>query len=322
MAYANLQIWVYNSTTGTWQNKDIGAIDGDQLEITFTPSNYVPSTAPAEADDVDDLAAHLSGIDTGMLATFREDISFSDYIETNARITEHHLHGELVSLATAQTISSGGGGFSVVPGISRVMLVVIAGADTAGDITLTGTTVDRDDGSETGADTEVLTIAGVSTDGSDTDAAGNVRHSFTKAYITTKWFRGNVDLTTADVDLSDVDAYSITFDQFDSEPLVSIDAFDVTFSVVTGAADFFAYLYSVVNTGTDTWDITRVASVGDVSANIPIADYRFRRGALAIAIDGSTDGVFITMFPGSVNRFEDMTIKMWAQFTRTVTLGT
>lgn len=41
-------------------------IDGDHLDIDFTPSNYTPSTTPAEAADVDDLAAHLSGIDTAL----------------------------------------------------------------------------------------------------------------------------------------------------------------------------------------------------------------------------------------------------------------
>jgi len=38
-------------------------IDGDHLDIDFTPSNYTPSTTPAEAANVDDLAAHLAGID-------------------------------------------------------------------------------------------------------------------------------------------------------------------------------------------------------------------------------------------------------------------
>ena len=38
-------------------------IDGDHLDIDFTPTNYTPSTAPAEASHVDDLAAHLQGID-------------------------------------------------------------------------------------------------------------------------------------------------------------------------------------------------------------------------------------------------------------------
>lgn len=47
---------------------DVGDIDGDQLDIDFTPSNYTPSTAPAEASDVDDLAAHLAGIDNKLAA--------------------------------------------------------------------------------------------------------------------------------------------------------------------------------------------------------------------------------------------------------------
>lgn len=38
-------------------------IDGDHLGIDFTPANYTPDTTPAEADHVDDLAAHLKGID-------------------------------------------------------------------------------------------------------------------------------------------------------------------------------------------------------------------------------------------------------------------
>lgn len=38
-------------------------IDGDKLDIDFTPTNYAPSTDPAEVDDLDQLSAHLKGID-------------------------------------------------------------------------------------------------------------------------------------------------------------------------------------------------------------------------------------------------------------------
>lgn len=41
-------------------------IDGDKLDIDFTPSEYTPDASPAEADDVDDLTAHLKGIDTAL----------------------------------------------------------------------------------------------------------------------------------------------------------------------------------------------------------------------------------------------------------------
>jgi hypothetical protein len=44
-------------------------IDGDHLDIDFTPANYTPDTTPSEADHVDDLAAHLKGIDLALLAT-------------------------------------------------------------------------------------------------------------------------------------------------------------------------------------------------------------------------------------------------------------
>ena len=41
-------------------------IDGDHLDIDFSPANYTPNTTPTEASDLDHLAAHLSGIDTAL----------------------------------------------------------------------------------------------------------------------------------------------------------------------------------------------------------------------------------------------------------------
>lgn len=38
-------------------------VDGDKLDIDFNPSNYTPATTPGEADSVDNLTAHLYGID-------------------------------------------------------------------------------------------------------------------------------------------------------------------------------------------------------------------------------------------------------------------
>jgi len=38
-------------------------VDGDKLDIDWNPTNYTPDATPAEVDDVDDLAAHLKGID-------------------------------------------------------------------------------------------------------------------------------------------------------------------------------------------------------------------------------------------------------------------
>ncbi len=41
-------------------------IDGDVLDIDFTPSSYTPSVAPAEVTNVDELSAHLAGIDDAL----------------------------------------------------------------------------------------------------------------------------------------------------------------------------------------------------------------------------------------------------------------
>ena len=38
-------------------------IDGDKLDISWNPTNYTPATTPAEVDSVDQLVAHLYGID-------------------------------------------------------------------------------------------------------------------------------------------------------------------------------------------------------------------------------------------------------------------
>jgi len=42
-------------------------IDGDKLDIDWNPSNYTPATTPAEASSVDNLTAHLYGIDQALL---------------------------------------------------------------------------------------------------------------------------------------------------------------------------------------------------------------------------------------------------------------
>jgi hypothetical protein len=62
ITYANLT----DHAPKTHASDHVGAtdqIDGDKLDIDYTPSNYTPSATPSEADDVDDLTAHLYGID-------------------------------------------------------------------------------------------------------------------------------------------------------------------------------------------------------------------------------------------------------------------
>lgn len=55
-------------------------LDGDQIEITWTPSNYTRTTTPSEASAADQLTAHLAGID-GTLARTTVNTSTGDYLE-------------------------------------------------------------------------------------------------------------------------------------------------------------------------------------------------------------------------------------------------
>ncbi len=46
--------------------EDVGdgsVVNGDIIDLDYTPANYSPSTTGTEADDTRDLAAHLKGID-------------------------------------------------------------------------------------------------------------------------------------------------------------------------------------------------------------------------------------------------------------------
>jgi len=41
-------------------------IDGDKVDIDWDPTNYTPTTDPSEVDNVDNLTAHLAGIDNAL----------------------------------------------------------------------------------------------------------------------------------------------------------------------------------------------------------------------------------------------------------------
>lgn len=45
---------------------DVTRLNGDHLDIDFGPSNYTPDAGVAQANDADDLAAHLKGIDDAL----------------------------------------------------------------------------------------------------------------------------------------------------------------------------------------------------------------------------------------------------------------
>jgi len=87
---------------------DGGEIDGDILDIDWDPSNYTPATTPAQASDVDDLAAHLYGIDQGFAGlTIGSDVQAWDDDLDDLAALAHSDGNFIVSDGTDWVVESG-----------------------------------------------------------------------------------------------------------------------------------------------------------------------------------------------------------------------
>ena len=77
-------------------------VDGDQVDIDFTPSNYTPTIAPAEATDLDHLTAHLAGIDNALATTGHPIPDTTSIVKGSADGTKE-IRFEVDGLTTAIT---------------------------------------------------------------------------------------------------------------------------------------------------------------------------------------------------------------------------
>ncbi len=290
-------------------------------------SNYVGFKAPAltanqiwtlpDADGATDDIIKTDG--NGILAfatpTSHTQISFSMYDAEPARSSETSLDGAFIKIADAQPLDSVPTDLVVSKGTGKIVIVVNAGSDIAGEITVTGTSVDRDTGATTASDTDIITVDALTTDNSDTDTNGNTRHAFTGAYITSEWFTGTVTLSTTNLTLTDVDVYHVSFEQFDDTANITLDTFDANILTTSVNAEFDAYLYSIMVTG-DKCNIEREASLNvgaDGETALANRYWRLRRGGIAKALDGTTDGTWVDVHYSNSPAFvEDVTIKVWA----------
>ena len=248
-------------------------------------------------------------------------VCLQDYDPSPARSSESNIHGGILSLATGQALDSVPTDLPVTKGIGKLIIVINAGTDIAGEITVTGETIDRNTGASTPADTDTITVDALTTDNSDTDTNGNTRHAFEGAYITSKWFTGSVTLSTTNLTLTDVDVYHVSFEQFGDQPGITLDAFDANIFTTNVAAEFDAYLYSLEVTG-DKCDVTREASLNvGADGETAIADryWRLRRGNIAKALDGTSDGIWVDVhYSNSPAYVEDVTLKVWATIEKSL----
>lgn len=255
--------------------------------------------------------------------TFTQQIPFNFFNEQNVRNLDEHVNGTFTKMLDAQPLSN------VAPlawthGIGKIVFVINAGADFDGSFTVTSTTVDRDTGVETGADTDIITVDALTIDNSDTDAEGNDRHAFTGAYITSKWSTGAISVTTADLTLTDVDVYAISFEQVNDTPDLTLTTFDTSFDVTNTNAWFYAYLYTVIVTkATKKCNIVRSVSLELDVGDSEVKPYRKRLGgpAVDVDIDGSKDGFWVELFFGPNNQtyFDDISMNVW--FDATISLN-
>jgi hypothetical protein len=314
-----------NEVTRVGSVGDVHASNGT-IEVAIGTSTatwngrYIPDVGTPADDDV--LAYDLGNTRyEPKAASVTVPVVLSSYTDLNSRNLDQNLHGGIDPVSTAEAVSSGSPA-NVTIGLGKMVLSVIAGADTSGTVTITGTSVDRNTGAETGADTDTLTIDGVTTDSTSTDAEGNTIYGLTNAYITSKWFKGAIVISTTDVNLSDFDVYVVAFEQFNDTSDLTLQTLDATLQPTNAAAWVYMYLYTVKVTG-DTIIIANVATLALTSADsVANRFYRLRKGLINEALDGTTDGVILEIFlgPDPLAYISQMTIKIWADLELPITL--
>lgn len=245
--------------------------------------------------------------------TLKVPIPFHGYTDKVERfVGGFNKHGFIRPLATDETLLSGSP-VAVSCGVGKLMIVVKSGSDFDGEITVTGTTVDRETGAKTGSGVDTIAVNALSIDDSDTDAQGNPRLSFTGAYVTTTWFAGDVDIETPDLNCI-IDVYQIAFEQANDHPTWDVDTVDLTVDPSSTLAWLYVYLYVVKVTG-NKCDITREESIELPAVDVGAADvpYRLRRGDIGVEMDGAVDGLFLTVFFGPITQeyWQDVGINVW-----------
>ena len=290
-------------------------------------TSQVWSLPSADGDLGDIIRTDGNGALAIVTPTIMVPVAISMFDAVPSRGTESNWNGGLLELDNAAAVNSGAPFNISTKGSGKILIVVNAGGDLAGDITLTGTSVDRDTMTQTASDTSVITINGTTTDNTTTDANSNVVHKFTKAYISDKWFTGVVQITTADVAITDMDIFHVSFEQFNDQTGITLNTLDVNLFTTNVAAEFDCYLFDLHVTG-DECDVENhaelhVGAVGGAKAQTALANeyFRLRQGNINQLLDGSTDGIWLDVhYSNSPVYVEDVTIKVWATCSQPLTL--
>ena len=288
---------------------------------------------PTAVGTNDQLLTGNTGADPSFkTATVDIPINISMFDSTPSRASVSNWNGGLLLLtpgtivaptATQLGPATPANDISVSKGIGKILVVVVAGSDVDGTFTITGEKIDRSTGASTPGHTNTITVDAVTTDGSTTDSNGNRVHSFTGAYISDDWFTGTVVLSTTTLNLTCY-VFHVSFEQFNDTSNITLNTFDANIFTTNAAAEFDAYLYDLHKETGNKCDIENHAALhvgADGETAIANKYWRLRRSGIAQAIDGATGGIWIDVhYANSPVYVEDVTIKVWATKTQTLTL--
>lgn len=303
----------------TWLDADILYIDPVNTGYLTNvepepPSIYMPVAFIVLAHTNGSIETRITPIDESFLRTSR--VPLGTYSAIPDRNSQENVHGDLSSISTGNNINAGDITLTADAdwGLGK-MVIVSNGAAETGTIAITGTEVDRDTGSETAAQVSTVVIDTQTTDAGGTDANSQTIHSLTNAYITDKWFTGtaNIVLSQTAGSLTDIDIYHCSFEQFGDVRSVILRSLDIkVLCDNSGGASLSAHMYKVDVTG-DKVNILPITDIVRTADFVTGKQYRLRKGALDIELDGRTDGIFVNLsYLGSPSKFRDADMIVWA----------
>lgn len=317
----NYIIWIDGNLLFKGSTSDYG--DGTRFDIVGTENNdgnsfYVcapyigTSFYEAMAPLLDGSWNPKQLITQRITGAIKTDNILTAYIEENARNLDENIWGFFLSQTTASALSSGSP-INTTVGCHRILIVVNAGSDVSGTLTITGTTRDREDTSNsTPANTEDIVIDSLSTDNSSTDAQGNTIHEFLNVFMSDNWFEGAITISTTDLNISDLDIYAILYHQFDDFYNVYLKTLDITAKVTNASGWFYMYLYLIdcVNLN-KKYNIENIVA-HEITAAITVANkgYRRRKKIRRVINGNEGHGVWGELFfgPAAATYWQDISI--------------
>ena len=325
LTYNNNHYKISMETWYAWRrNKYNGITNDNRVEIAdslLSPTKGDPEDTKEEQIDaaISENAEDIVKVEqsVGYLAErVRSRDVLAIYLEENVRNFNENLWGFYNTIALTQTLNSGSP-INATVGCHRILFIVNTGGDVSGTITITGTTRDRTDTSQsTPADTEDIIIDSLSTDNSSSDTEGNVIHEFDNVFISDKWFEGSIVISTTDLTITDVDVIAILYHQFDSFKLITLKTFDFTGKVTNASGWFYAYLYVITHVNSDKkYNIEKLVA-HEIPSALTVANEGYRRRKIIdVLIDGNAgDGIWAELFfgPAAAMYWQDISIYLTA----------